>query len=227
LPPDPQRNGGKTGGESSSFTHTPSGPGLETSVPSQTSGQSSEVNAGDKAIRFILNDQRSQTSQLSFTKSSLPRGQHRGAAYAAADRDRLIRPESVLARDSPNFGGDEGRIYGQKRVRSEIGKFSMYKGAFQSLLVNLHFPDVEDEETVKSKELELLANSQQLLQKVYQALGTMNASQRDKSFKFLSAVDDSKFLLTFDSGSEIYYYRLRQRNKSSEIKDLVTYSCRV
>jgi hypothetical protein len=152
LLPDPQRDGGKTGNQTSLFTHTPSGPGgLETSVPSQTSGQSSEVNAGDKAIRFILNDQRSQTSQLSSTKSSLPRGQHRGAAYAAADRDRFIRPESVLARDSPNFGGDEGRIYGQKRVRSEIGKFSMFKGAFQSLLVNLHLHDVEDEETVNLK----------------------------------------------------------------------------
>ncbi len=68
----------------------------------------------------------------------------------------------------------------------------MYKGAFQSLLVNFHLPDVEDEETVKRKELELLANSQQLLQKVYQALGTMKASQRDKAFKFLSAVGDSK-----------------------------------
>ncbi len=84
----------------------------------------------------------------------------------------------------------------------------MYKGAFQSLFVNLHLPDVEDEETVKSKELELLANSQQLLQKVYQALGTIYTSQRDKAFKFLSAVDDSKFLFTFDSGSEIQYLTL-------------------
>ena len=69
----------------------------------------------------------------------------------------------------------------------------MDKEAFQSLLVNLHIPDLEDEEQVKSKELEMLANSEQLLKRVYVALGTMNASQRDKAFKFLSAVDDSKF----------------------------------
>ena len=172
MPPDPQRNGGKTGGEKSPFTHTPSGPGLKTSVPSQTSGQSSEVEAGDKEIRFILNDQHNQTSQPSPAKSSLPRGQHHGAAYAAADRDRVIRPERVLARDLPNLGGDEGRIYGQKRGRSEIGKFSMDKEAFQSLLVNLYVPDLEDEEQVKSKELKLLANSEQLLKRVYIALGT-------------------------------------------------------
>jgi hypothetical protein len=84
----------------------------------------------------------------------------------------------------------------------------MDKEAFQSLLVNLHIPDLEDEEQVKSKELEMLANSEQLLKRVYVALGTMNASQRDKAFKFLSAVDDSKFLFTFDSGSEIHYLTL-------------------
>ena len=54
----------------------------------------------------------------------------------------------------------------------------------------------------------MLANSEQLLKRVYVALGTMNASQRDKAFKFLSAVDDSKFLFTFDSGSEIHYLTL-------------------
>ena len=171
--PDPQRNGGKTGGERSSFTHTPSGPGLETSVPSQTSEQSSEVDAGDKEIRFNLNDQRTQPSRPSFTKSSLPRGQHHGAADAAADRRREIRPGFVLARDLPNLGGDEGRIFGQKRGRSEIGKFSLDKEAFQSLLVNLHISDLQDEEQVKSKELEMLANSEQLLLRVYVALGTM------------------------------------------------------
>ena len=84
----------------------------------------------------------------------------------------------------------------------------MDKEAFQSLLVNLHIPDLEDEEQVKSKELEMLANSEQLLKRVYVALGTMNASQRDKAFKFLSAVDDSTFLFTFDSGSEIHYLTL-------------------
>ena len=57
-------------------------------------------------------------------------------------------PEFVLARDLPNLGGDEGRIYGQKRGRSEIGKFSMDEKVFQSLKVNLHIPDLEDEEQV-------------------------------------------------------------------------------
>ena len=57
----------------------------------------------------------------------------------------------------------------------------MDKEAFQSLLVNLYVPDLEDEEQVKSKELKLLANSEQLLKRVYIALGTMNASQRGKA----------------------------------------------
>ena len=38
----------------------------------------------------------------------------------------------------------------------------MDKEAFQSLLVNLYVPDLEDEEQVKSKELKLLANPEQL-----------------------------------------------------------------
>ena len=120
----------------------------------------------------------------------------------------LFALNAFLQETLPNLGGDEGRIYGQKRGRSEIGKFSMDKEAFQSLLVNLYVPDLEDEEQVKSKELKMLANSEQLLKRVYIALETMNASQRGKALKFLSAVDDSKFLFTFDSGSEIHYLTL-------------------
>ena len=101
----------------SSFTHTPS-------------GQSSAVEAGDKEIRFILNDQRIRSSQPRLTKSSLPRGQHHGAADASADRLREIRPEFVLARDLPNLGGDEGRIYGENEVEVKLGSLVWTKRCF-------------------------------------------------------------------------------------------------
>ena len=55
---------------------------------------------------------------------------------------------SFLQEICPNLGGDEGRIYGQKRGRSEIGKFSMDEKVFQSLQVNLDIPELEDDEQV-------------------------------------------------------------------------------
>ena len=82
----------------------------------------------------------------------------------------------------------------------------MEKEAFQSLLTNLHLQDPDDE--IKNKELEMLANSEQLLKQVHQAIKKMDRGQLEKALKFTSAVDNTKFLFTFDSGSEIHYITL-------------------
>ena len=54
----------------------------------------------------------------------------------------------------------------------------------------------------------MLADSEQLLKQVHQAIKRMDRAYLEKALKFTSAVDNTKFLFTFDTGSEIHYITL-------------------